>query len=194
MDLNTVPPLIYLGILLVVIGSYVLAAGRRNPRRAMQHGATWVFVFIAAVTLAGLWSEGQMNLPRQTVIQQSDDTVVTTMRAPDGHYYLTLTINSAPIRFVVDTGATDLVLTLEDAARVGIDMTTLRFSGVAHTANGQTRTATVRLDTVALGGLTDQDVRAVVNQGQMNGSLLGMNYLQHFGRIEIADNRLSLTR
>ena len=115
-------------------------------------------------------------------------------RARDGHYYLTLQINGNPIRFVVDTGATEMVLTQADAARVGLDLDSLNYLGRANTANGEVRTAFVRLDQVALGGIVDQNVPAVVNEGEMEGSLLGMGYLQRWGRIEIAGGELVLTR
>jgi clan AA aspartic protease (TIGR02281 family) len=70
----------------------------------------------------------------------------------------------------------------------------LIFVGTANTANGTVRTAPVWLASVSLGGMTDTDVRAVVNEGQMDGSLLGMTYLGLFGRIEIADGKLILSR
>jgi aspartyl protease family protein len=95
---------------------------------------------------------------------------------------------------VVDTGATDIVLTKEDAARAGLDPDSLRYLGRAGTANGEVRTAYVRLNDVRLGDITDRDVAAVVNGGQMDQSLLGMGYLQRWGRIEIAGGELILTR
>lgn len=195
MNGDTIAQLVYLSVLLLVIGGYFLATGRKNMPRMLQQGAIWVFIFVGAITVAGLWSEhGNTLVPRQSVIQEDGSTIVSAPRAPDGHYYLSLRINDAPVLFVVDTGATDLVLTRGDAARVGLDPSSLPFLGIANTANGQTRTAQVRLDEVRLGDITDRNVRAVVNAGDMNESLLGMTYLQKFGRIEIENNRLTLTR
>lgn len=194
MNSDQIAQLIYLSVLLLVIGGYFVAASRTNLPRFLQQGAIWVFIFVGAVTVAGLWGDIQSTGARQSVVQNDGQTVITTPRAPDGHYYLTLVINDVPLPFVVDTGATDLVLSMADAARVGLDVENLAFLGVANTANGQTRTATVRLEEVRLGDVTDRSVRAVVNQGEMNGSLLGMNYLQKYGRIEIAGNALTLTR
>lgn len=194
MNSDQIAQLIYLSVLLLVIGGYFVAASRTNLPRFLQQGAIWVFIFVGAVTVAGLWGDIQSTGARQSVVQNDGQTVITTPRAPDGHYYLTLVINDVALPFVVDTGATDLVLSMADAARVGLDVENLAFLGVANTANGQTRTATVRLEEVRLGDVTDRSVRAVVNQGEMNGSLLGMNYLQKYGRIEIAGNALTLTR
>lgn len=187
--------LIYLSVLILVIGGYFIAVSRTNLPKMLQQGAIWVFIFIGAITVAGLWGEmGTTSFPRQSVIQTDGSTIVSAPRSRDGHYYLSLIINDAPVRFVVDTGATDLVLTKEDAARVGLDPKQLAYLSIANTANGQVRLARVRLDSVQLGDITDQDVRAVVNEGDMRESLLGMTYLQKFGRIQIEGNRLTLIR
>lgn len=113
---------------------------------------------------------------------------------PDGHYHMTLGINGAPIRFVVDTGATDLVLSQDDARRAGIEPDTLAYLGRAQTANGTVPMAQVRLETVTLGETVERNVPASVNGGEMFGSLLGMSYLSRFGRISIENNRLTLER
>ena len=63
------------------------------------------------------------------------DTLLPFWWAADGHYYLSVDINGAPVNFVVDTGATDLVLTRKDAARVGLDPDSLIYQGRANTAN-----------------------------------------------------------
>jgi aspartyl protease family protein len=115
-------------------------------------------------------------------------------RSPDGHYYLTLDVNDMPVRFVLDTGATSIVLTQADARRAGIDPGALAYTGRASTANGTVRTAAVRLETIALGPVVDRQVPAVVNEGEMQQSLLGMSYLQRWGSIEIAGGALTLTR
>lgn len=96
--------------------------------------------------------------------------------------------------FVIDTGATEMVLSLEDARRVGLDTAALAYVGQARTANGVVPIAQVVLDEVALGGISDTNVRASVNGGQMDGSLLGMGYLERFSKIEIEGDRLVLTR
>jgi aspartyl protease family protein len=92
---------------------------------------------------------------------------------------------------MVDTGASGMVLSLADARRLGIDPDSLLFLGEAQTANGVVRTATVTLPVVELGPFRTEDFRAFVNGGEMDGSLLGMDYLRQF-RMEFADGRLIL--
>jgi aspartyl protease family protein len=96
--------------------------------------------------------------------------------------------------FTVDTGATDMVLSHADAQKAGVDLESLAYLGSAGTANGLVRTARVMLNEVALENIVDRDVRAVVTDGDLSSSLLGMTYLQRFSRIEIAGDELILTR
>jgi aspartyl protease family protein len=104
-----------------------------------------------------------------------------------------LEIAGQPVEFMVDTGASSVVLTREDAQKLGIDPDTLVYLGTAQTANGIVRTARVTLDDVRLGDFTDPTLKAYVNDGDMGGSLLGMDYLGQF-HIEIAADRMVLRR
>lgn len=184
---------IYLGLFGIVIAGYLLVANRHQMGKMAQQAAIWVFVFLGAIVAVGFWGDIRGTvLPRQSTAL--DGAMIEVPRAPDGHYYLMLDINETPVRFVVDTGASDMVLTRQDAMRVGVDMDRLVFSGRAMTANGLVETAPVRLDQVALGGVVETDVPAVVNAGPMAESLLGMSYLNRFDRIEITGGELVLTR
>ncbi|WP_212524695.1 TIGR02281 family clan AA aspartic protease [Actibacterium sp. MT2.3-13A] len=185
--------LIYLVILAAAIGGYFIAANRRRLGQVARHGALWGLIFVGVIAGAGLWSDIRSTvMPRQAVF--AEERRIEVPRAPDGHYYLTLLINGAPVRFVVDTGATDLVLTREDAERAGLDHGQLAYLEEARTANGLVRTARVRLDEVRLGPVVDENMRAVVNGGQMDTSLLGMSYLQRHSRMEFTGDTLILTR
>ncbi len=103
-------------------------------------------------------------------------------------------MNNEPIRFVVDTGASGIVMTLEDAERAGLGRKQLAFLGEAMTANGPVRTARVLLEDFTVGPYEDSNIRAWVNEGEMETSLLGMTYLQRFSKIEITPGFLLLTR
>lgn len=185
--------LVYLVLLGVAIGGWLLVSNRRNLGKIVQYAAIWGFIFLGAVVAIGLFTDIRNDLlPRQSVMM--DGQRIEVPRSPDGHYYLTIKVNGAPVRFVVDTGATEMVLTRRDAERAGIDPDDLIYSGRAFTANGMVETAPVRIDALTLGGVTETGVRAVVNRGEMGDSLLGMTYLQQFDRIEIADGRLVLER
>lgn len=185
--------LIYLIVLLAMVAGWFFLQSREGLNRTLQYAAVWGLIFVGGAAAVGLWQDISRDAARPQMVR-SDSGQIVVPRARDSHYYLTLDVNETPIRFVVDTGATDIVLTRKDAARAGLDPETLNFLGTADTANGSVRTAYVRLDTVSLGPVTDRGVGAVVNDGEMRQSLLGMGYLQRWGRIEITGDELILTR
>lgn len=184
---------IYLAILLVAVGSWVFVQNRQSLGKTLQMFAVWGFIFLGVIASYGLWHD-----IRQTVRPQQNVAVdagrVEVPRAPDGHYYLTLDVNGAAIEFLVDTGASQVVLNERDARRAGIDTENLAYLGRAQTANGEVRTASVWIDEMSLGGITDTGVRVWVNQGALDQSLLGMGYLQRWSSIEIRNGALVLTR
>jgi len=193
MSSDSIAQLIYLGTFALVLGGGFLLTTKLRLGQTLQMAAIWVLIFVGAIGAVGIWGDIQDDLfPNQTRFDDSGQIIVP--RSVDGHYYLTLELNGAPTDFIVDTGATDMVLTQADAAAAGIDPDALNYFGRAFTANGEVRTAPIRLDTVTIGTYADRDVPAVVNDGQMEQSLLGMGYLQRWGRIEIAGNELTLSR
>ncbi|WP_432254278.1 retropepsin-like aspartic protease family protein [Limimaricola sp. AA108-03] len=192
MNPDNLASLAYLGLLGAAIAGWFFVQNRDRLGQVAQQAAVWTLIFIGAIAAAGLWSDIREDaMPRQTMIGAEG---IEVPQARDGHYYLTLEVNGAPINFVVDTGATDMVLGREDARRAGIDPEELTYLGSAVTANGTVRTARVRLDSVALGPIEDAGLSAVVTDGDLAGSLLGMGYLRLFGRIEIENGTLVLTR
>lgn len=191
MDAELIGRLAYLGLLLAAVGVWVIVEYRGRLGEAMRAAAAWGLIFIGVIAAYGLWQDIHHKLiPSQAVMR---DGRVEIPRAPDGHYYVTLDVNGTPVRFMADTGASSVVLTQEDARRLGIDRRKLAYVGEAQTANGAVRTARVRLKTVTLGPFTDAGLGAWVNEGPMPSSLLGMDYLRLF-RIEIADERMVLSR
>lgn len=171
--------------------SYVVSQ-KGNWGKTAQQAALWGLIFVGTIGAVGLWGDIRNTVaPRQSV---ATDGTITVPQAPDGHYYLTLQLNGAPVDFVVDTGATMMVLTQNDAQQIGLDPDNLRYSGQASTANGIVRTAGVFIDSVTLGDQTDRNVRAVVNGGELDTSLLGMSYLDGFGDIRFSGGEMTLTR
>ena len=182
----------YLGLLAVAIAGYYFAQNRESLGRTAQYAAVWGLIFVGVIAAVGLWSDiRRAAAPGQVALAEGE---VAVPRSRDGHFHLTLEVNGTPVDFIVDTGASQIVLSTADAARVGLDPESLAYLGSAQTANGIVRTASVRLGSVVLEGQTDLDVRAVVNQGDIDGSLLGMTYLDRFARIVIEGDRLLLTR
>jgi len=192
MDSFDTARILYLSLLLGAVGFYYIVANRRNLGQLLRHAALWARIFIGALAAVGLWQDVRPRLAPAQIIR--GDGVIEVDRDQSGHFSLTAMVNGAPVAFLVDTGASNVVLSLRDAERAGINVDDLTFTGRAQTANGTVRTAPVKIDTLSLGGIQDDRVRAYVTDGDLFGSLLGMDYLRRYDRIEIKQDKLILTR
>ena len=174
--------LIYLGLLLLALAGWFAASNRPSIGKSLQMALVWGMIFLGGMAIYGLWQD------------ITEDGVILVQRSSDGHFYLTLQVNKIDIEFLVDTGATDLVLSPQDAINVGLDFENLSFLNTAKTANGAVPIAYVRLQEVQLEEYIDKSVSAAVNSSKMNKSLLGMSYLDRYQRIEMSTDSLKLYR
>jgi aspartyl protease family protein len=183
----------YLAILGVAIASGLFYNYRHRLGAALQHAAIWVLIFAGAMIAYGFKDQLASQLYPGTA-QSIGDRTIALRRSDDGHFYARVEVNGTEIRFMVDTGATNLVLSKQDARRAGLEMESLNFVVPTNTANGRVYGAGVVLDKIELGGFVDRDVRAMVNGGRMNDSLLGMDYLDRFRSFTVEGNTLLLSR
>ncbi|MCX8952853.1 TIGR02281 family clan AA aspartic protease [Ruegeria sp. NA] len=193
MDSFDIGRLIYLALLGAALLMWFVTHNRQSLGKTLQQVMAWVFIFVGVIALVGLWEDIRSSVapaPQMSVTGNS----VEVPRAYDGHYYLPVLVNGELITFLVDTGASQIVLNARDAKRAGIDPDQLNYFGRALTANGEVRTAPVRLETLTIGPITDQNVSAWVNEGELDKSLLGMEYLHRFSSIQFADGKLILSR
>ena len=113
-------------------------------------------------------------------------------RASDGFFYVDAYVNGVPIRFLIDTGASVVVLRAEDAARAGLAPEPVHYSVNAETANGRAAVARVTLDEVVVGPVRSRAINAAVVRNGPSVSLLGQNWLSKLGSVTIAGNRMVL--
>ena len=127
MDGETLARVGYLAIILVALGGWVLVEFRQRMGQALRMAMAWGLIFVGIIAGYGLWSDIRQDiLPMQEL---AADGSVEVPRAEDGHYYLTLTINGTAVPFMVDTGASGMVLAGVDADRLGIDPSSLSYLG-----------------------------------------------------------------
>ncbi|AML53125.1 retropepsin-like aspartic protease family protein [Falsihalocynthiibacter arcticus] len=186
--------LIYLVLLGTVIASWFFVQNRQSMGKTLQQGALWGLIFVGFVAAFGLWENIKSDHATQSSFQGGDGEIITLVRHRDGHFYAELTISNARLEFLVDTGATDIVLSQTDAQKLGIDVNDLQFFGTANTANGVVKTARVQLADIEFEGIKTPRIAAYVNQGDLNISLLGMSYLSQMSSIEIAGDKMILRR
>ena len=191
MDSNDLPRLVYLGILLIAVGGWVFAETRQSMGKSLRMLMAWGLLFFGLIAGYGLWEDVRRDIaPRQTVLQ--DGSEIQVPRGRGGHYFLDVNVAGTPITFIVDTGATDVVLTLDDARAIGLDPDNLPFLGSAQTANGPVKTAFTTVDFMSVGPVRYDRVQVAVNGGEMRESLLGMSFLSRFDKIEIGRDGLVL--
>lgn len=185
--------LVYVVALLILVAFSLSPLFRAHFWRTVQQLMIWGLIFVGVVVVIGSWDNiRSAALPPQ--VAYSEDGTIEIPKSYDGHFYISALVNGAEIDFVVDTGASDLVLSQKDAVTAGLVIQELDFFGRAMTANGEVKTAPVRLQSVALGAYDDRNVRARVNGGELDISLLGMSYLNRFSEITMTRNKLTLSR
>jgi len=138
--------------------------------------------------------DGDRRRPRASKRGPSDlfSPSVALPRGPGGHYHADAQINGRSIPVMVDTGATLVALSYEDAQAAGIHVRPDEFRYVSQTANGQARFARVTLDQVRIGNVAVHNVAAAVSQpGKLGTTLLGMSFLGQL-RMEMKNGLLVL--
>ena len=111
-------------------------------------------------------------------------------KAADGHFWADAQVNGQPVHFLVDTGATAVALTPEDAQRLGFKPSDLKYGHNVTTAGGTSRAAIVTLASVSVNGARLDDVQALVVADGLDVSLLGMSYLGRLTRFEATRSTL----
>ncbi|WP_417684433.1 TIGR02281 family clan AA aspartic protease [Roseibium sp.] len=125
-------------------------------------------------------------------VDQPDGTILV-VKDVSGHFALEARVNGANTRFMLDTGASTVVLTYEDALRAGFEAEDLSFSIPVQTANGRALVAPVRIDMLSINELRLSEVRAfVAREGALDTSLFGMSALDRLSSWRIEGDRLIL--
>ena len=147
---------------------------------------------LSGVSLLPALPRDRPPAPATAVTADQGWNTIAVARDASGHYRVEAMVNGAAVTFLVDTGATHVVLSPADAARVGLGAGRLRFGARGQTANGTVALAPVTLREIRLGQLSRRDVPAMVNGAPMAVSLLGMSFLAGLPGWEAKGDRLLL--
>jgi aspartyl protease family protein len=162
---------------------------------AILQGREWASVGVAARHAVG---DGQgkrasRTAPERDEVDGDGGDLEQVIRAGTyGHFLVEAVVNGVPIDFMIDTGASHVVLTLDDAAKIGFTGNNLQFTQEFESANGTVRAAPVELRELRIGQLQLFDLEASVNGGPLPISLLGMSFLRRLRGYEVARDRLVL--
>ena len=186
-------------LVILVVACAAIAFTRRAPiRETLRNVLLWSAVI--AVLVLGYSFQDELRfvgqrvrsefIPGYAVATGANELVLVAQE--DGHFYVAGEANGTRVLFLVDTGATETVLTPTDAMRLGIPLDALDFSNVYETANGRGRGADFTLDHIGVGTIGFNDFPVSINQAEMGTSLLGMSFLSRLASFEIRERRLYL--
>lgn len=191
--LSLVASLLWVGL----IGASVAVHWRTRPGHALRSLAIWLVVALGLLVVYSYRHElGRLKdrvladlLPHRGA---SQGAAVSFRTREGGQFVVEADVDGTLVRFLVDTGASDVVLSPNDARRVGFDTSTLDYTRRYSTANGIVLGAPIRLKRITVGPITLTDVRASVNRGAMTHSLLGMSFLERLSGYGVSDGTLTL--
>lgn len=114
------------------------------------------------------------------------------VKTADGHFWADAMVDGEAVHFLIDTGASSVVLTSQDAQRLGLDPGALTYNQPVRTVDGDSLAARVKLRSVSVDGVRVSDVDALVIGRGLQASLLGMSYLGRLSRFEATPTSLVL--
>lgn len=177
-------------VMLVFIAS-AIAFSRFTAREALRNVAIWLGIVAVLGVGYVLYRQAGSELVPGYPAEAGPNVMVFTENS-DGDFAVIGTVNAATVQFMVDTGASDIVLAPDDARRAGIDVDALTFNRRYETANGEGRGAAVILDRLRIGPVTLDHVPVSVNAAPMRSSLLGMAFLRRMKSFEMKGRKLYL--
>ena len=190
--------------LLVYVGGGLMARYAGGVSAMVRDAVTWLALGLGLVTLYAYKDQltpiaarvvGELLPGTAMTVETSTGglTQVKIRRRLDGHFTAVVEVNGKTISMIVDTGATSIVLTPEDARKAGFDPEKLSYRVPVLTANGRTVAARVRLNEVAIGPLDRTKVEALIARpGALTQSLLGMSFLSRLRSYEFSGDFLTL--
>lgn len=185
----------------------VRAGCRGGIASMMQTIRNIVFLFLAVALVGVLYKkaqEGGFGFDRNRSAPAAQHNNQAALNGPGysdelvlrpdsrGHYYVTAEIRGVEVRFLVDTGASIVALTRQDAERIGLSPDSLEYTSAVQTANGVVRQAPVMLDQIRVAGFEVNNVQASVSRSAMGISLLGNSFLRRLNGYQVEDGNLIL--
>ena len=196
------PHLVYLVALLALVGGGSLGRiARQGPpgvRRAAGQLGIWIVIAVALLlgySYRAEVSDAGRRISALLMPAQGEAMGGQRMRftlEADRQFHVKAMVGGVPVYFLVDTGASDVLLSQADARRLGIDTGSLSYSQLYRTASGNARGAPITLPEIDIGTIRVTDVNASVSEGDTDGSLLGMSFLGRLSGYEVNGDTLTL--
>ncbi|WP_426125601.1 TIGR02281 family clan AA aspartic protease [Pararhizobium sp. PWRC1-1] len=194
--------LVTLGAIAAMFATGIVQS-RRHIGQSLRQFGIWVLIILILVSgylyrndlqsfgnrlVAGL-------IPGRAAVFTDNEGIqeVVLHKVLNGHFETPVTVNGATVQMLVDTGASRVALSFEDAELLGLNPTGLAFTQTVSTANGEARAASVTLAEVSIGPIVRQNIKAMVTEeGKLDQSLLGMSFLSTLDFLQMQTDELRL--
>jgi len=198
-DPGTVAEVVFGLALIALLVSGLIVRKRGGRGDLFKYSAIWIA--FAAILLIGYSMKDEAIRLGRTLLAElvpamglEEGQAISFRASTNGHFMVEAKVDGQSVRFLVDSGASDVTLTMRDAERLGFDRKALTFDQVYQTANGIVKGAPVRLKRVEIGPVALDDVRASVTEAPLATSLLGMSFLSRLTSWQVEGDRLTLSR
>lgn len=190
--------LIHYILIFVLLSGALIMHFRQNISKAFKYAGIWLLIIVVLTTLYTFKHDfndfkdrvAGAFLPSKAI--NNEDGSISFRVSKDGHYYIDTHTNGEKVKFMLDTGASDIVIDKALAKKIGIDIESLRFVMTYNTANGKVRGAPIRIESLKIGDYAFYDIRASVNEVDMDKPLLGMSFLDKLDGYEVKRDTLTI--
>ncbi len=183
------PEFIYPIALLILFSGGLRNAFRKNPGGSFRIVLGWIMVFAALVFGYDMYQTYKVNQIAERTQGVPPDYIIQKRGA---HFYTDVWVNGVKLSFMVDSGATLVVLTKENAQKVGIDVDKITDYLIVSTANGEKMEKTTYVREMKIGEVVFKDVRIAVSEEGLDQNLLGNSFMKNFSQKLEVGNELRL--
>ncbi len=192
--------LLYLLALVTFVSSSLLFVRIINFGEFIRNLSLWLL--IASILIIGYTMQNELKeIPKRVIseifsnhpVSISDQEIILSADEL-GHFNVIGKVNGKRVNFLIDTGATSIVLSPKHANKIGINKNNLNFNIPVQTANGTTRSARYKIQSLTIGHITLKDLTVHVNQAEMDKSLLGMTFLNKLKSFRVEGRNMILKK
>jgi aspartyl protease family protein len=184
--------ILYLCVILAVLSGGVAARLQSRPGTTISQIGAWCVIFV--YSYRDEFAAMRTRIVAELIPAQGQQTGPQSIAFPigeDDHFHVDANVDGHTISFLVDTGASDIVLTPADARALGLDPDNLSYSMPAMTANGSVLGAAVQINRLKIGPIEMMLLPATVNRAPMPVSLLGMEFMRRLRSWHVENGRLT---
>ena len=188
---------IFYAIFLLFLISPFFFKPKKVIYKQFKYLGIWGLIFLLGITLIA-YKDILLNNRITSVIMpghvEYNEQELIFYIANDNHFYIHANVNGRFTKFLLDTGASDIILSKQDAIKLGFDLNNIIYNKRYHTANGIIKAASITLNKIIIGDIEFYNIPATISNSDMQISLAGMSFLKLFNSYNFDNNRVVLKK